>query len=68
MPKLKKHINNEDVALEVIKSFYVKEKELWKFKVMWYNIGKYHAPWCMNIIQNIEIPKEKWKEWETYEY
>jgi len=66
--KLYKHINNTDVAIDIIKKFYVKEKALWKFKVMWWNVGECHDPWPMNITQQIEIPKEVWeKEWKLYE-
>lgn len=66
--KLKKHIKNNDVAIEIIKKFYVKEKDLWKLRVCWWNIGVCHEPWCMNIKENIEIPGPEMKNWKNYEY
>jgi len=62
-PRLYKHVNNTDVALEVIKSFYVKEKSLWKLKVRWYNIV--HRPTSLGIVEKIQIPRDKWRdEWK----
>jgi len=66
---LYKHQANTTVALEVLKKFYVKEKKLYKLKVRWWNIGKCHEPWCMGIVENIEIPRDKWfGEWQLYDY
>lgn len=66
---LYKHRNNTDVALEVLKSFYVKEKNLWKLKIRWWNIGKCHAPWCMQLTEQLEIPREDWRDnWEVYNH
>jgi hypothetical protein len=66
--KLKKHIKNNDVAIEILKSFYVKEKDLWKLRIRWWNIGVCHEPWNMNIIENIQIPGPEMKNWKRYEY
>jgi len=70
--RLYKHINNTDIAFEIIKKFYVVEKELWKFKVMWWNIVGDRVPGrtkeCMRIEQRISIPKDIWqKEWKLYD-
>lgn len=66
--ELYKHLKNNDVAVEVIKSFYVKEKKALKMKVMWWNIGRCHEPWSMNITQRIEIPVDLWiKDWIKYD-
>lgn len=64
---LYKHKDNEDVAFEVLKKFYVKEKQQWKMTVRWWNIGKVHAPWCMGINQKITLSLEVWcKDWQYY--
>jgi hypothetical protein len=65
---LYKHENCTDTAIEILKSFYVKEKQVYKWKVMWYNIGKCHAPWRMNIEQNITIKKSDVSNWKIYKY
>lgn len=49
---------NRDVAFEVHKAFYVKEKKLWKLRVGWWNIGNCHAPWPMGISQRLDITVE----------
>jgi hypothetical protein len=67
MTRMYKHINNTSVAAEILRSFYVKEKGVWKFKVMWWNIGSKHEPWSMGITQRITVTKESWdKEWKRY--
>jgi hypothetical protein len=67
--KLYKHKNNIDVAVQVVKSFYVKEKGLYKMKVNWWNIGVCHAPYDMRITERVQIQKHTWlNEWELYEY
>jgi hypothetical protein len=50
---------NRDVAFEVHKAFYVKEKDLWKLRIGWWNIGNCHAPWPMGIPQNLQITAEQ---------
>jgi hypothetical protein len=65
---LRKHKDNTTVAIEILKSFYVKEKRLMKLKVRWWNIGKCHAPWSMLLEQRIEIPIDLWRDWEHYHW
>ncbi len=65
---LLKHVNNTEVAIEILKSFYVKEKQIFKLKVRWHNIGKCHAPWSMEIVQTIKVKKEDMANWQPYEY
>ena len=66
-PKLYKHINNTDVAIEIIKRFYVREKDVWKFKVMWWNIVPSHPPYCIGETQRITVPAKVWdNEWEVW--
>lgn len=50
-----RHELMRDVGFEVVKSFYVKEKKLYKLKVSWWNIGNCHDGWPMQITQSIEI-------------
>jgi len=62
--RIYKHVNNTDVAIVPIKSFYVKEKELWKLKVRWIYYkkdGQYTKD--MGIDQSITITKEEAKNW-----
>lgn len=65
--RLLKHRNNTDVAIEILKSFYVKEKHLYKLKVRWWRVSKVNPPRSMGFEQKIEIPKDKMSEWEIYE-
>lgn len=57
------------VAIQ-IRHFHKSERRgVFKIRVIWWNIGECHAPWCMNIRQNLEIPIEKWrKEWKIYKW
>lgn len=69
---LRKHKNNTDVAMEIIASFYVKEKDEYSLKVVWWNIVGDRIPnrkaYCMNLTQRIRIPRETYKrDWEYYE-
>lgn len=63
---LYKHVNNTDIAFRPIKTFFVTEKQLFKVKICWYNIGKCHKPWSMDIIETIEIKKEDKLNWKLY--
>jgi len=67
MMGLYKHNNNTDVAVDVLKQFYIKEKDAYSMKVMWWNIGP-HEPYCMHITQRLRIPREVWlRDWASYE-
>jgi hypothetical protein len=57
-----------DVAFEVHKAFYVKEKGLWKLKVGWWNIGRCHAPWPMGIPQRIEVRDDQLSTFQRIAY
>lgn len=65
---LYRHVNNLTVAFQLIKAFYVREKQLWKLKVMWWNVSSRRAPHPINIILRIEIPNERIKEWKTMDF
>jgi hypothetical protein len=62
---LHKHRNNTDVAIEILRGFYVAETRVWKLTVRWWNIGP-HKPFCMGIEERLDIPAEKMAEWEPY--
>ena len=58
-----KHKNNTDVAINIVKSFYVKEKQRYNLKVRWINIGSH--PWQdMNIVQRINIQNKDLLDWK----
>lgn len=62
-----KHVRNTDVAVEVLKRFWIKEKAAWSFRVRWWNIGP-HEPYCMNIEQRLKIDGEIWRrDWRPWE-
>ena len=58
-----RHYLSTDVGFTVGKAFYVPEKDLWKLKISWVNLGICHDPQPMGITQNIEIPGSKLGEW-----
>lgn len=61
--QLYQHLNNTDVAAEVLKCFYIKEREAYSVRIRWWNVGKAHAPWCMNLEERFIISKEAAKSW-----
>jgi hypothetical protein len=59
-----KHINNTDVAICIIKSFYVKERDYYKFKVRWMNVVNPNNVFDTGVQENLKIPRQKFsKEW-----
>lgn len=64
--RLRKHINNTDVAIEILKSFTVPEKEILKLRVAWWNIGECHAPYPLGVEQKVEIKFADWPNWKPY--
>lgn len=68
-PRLWKHIDMRDVAIEIVKDYYIPEKDSYKMRVMWWNIGECHAPWCMVVSQRLTITRRDWEEkWKPYKY
>lgn len=61
-----KHEQMRDVAFAVLERFYIEEKKLWKLTVTWFNIGKCHEPWMMDLTQKITIPADKCSEWKRF--
>jgi len=82
MTQLYKHVNNTDVAVEIIKKIPIPNKNYYKIKVRWWNISKLRQPYCMyietwlqdasikgNIREKRKYSKEKWiNEWELYKF
>jgi hypothetical protein len=61
-----KHPSNRDVAFEIERRFYVKEKGIWKLRVTWWNVGTCHAPWPMGLSQRIELTDQKLLEFKPF--
>lgn len=66
--KLLKHVNNTDVAIEVVRLVSDDATETLSLTVLWWNIGKCHAPYPMGIKQTIFVPIADWHKWEPYEW
>lgn len=64
--QLLKHTNNTDVAIEILRQFYVPEKQVYKLKVCWWNIGNSHKPFSMGIVEKIVINKQDMPNWQVY--
>jgi len=66
--QLMRHINNRDVAIEVLSIFYIKEKDTYDIKVMWYNIGP-HPTFSLGITQRIRVMRDDWRDnWVPYNH
>lgn len=65
------HKNNTDIACEVVKKFYVKEKDLYKFKLSWYRVSRARGKllWPLGVTERHSIPRKTWQEdWELFNY
>lgn len=63
---LRKHINNTDVAMEVIKRFSVTGKDWVDVKCRWWRVStaRNKPLYPMGIIEKHRIPLDKWRtEW-----
>lgn len=62
-PKIQlfKNIHNRDVAFEILEMWPDPDKKFYNLTVCWWNIGRSHAPFCMNIEQKLQIPVDKFK-------
>lgn len=65
--KLYRHRNTTDVAIQVLDRKQ-EENGDWKLRVMWYNIGWCHAPWCMGLTQDVTVHNDRIPEWMEYKY
>jgi hypothetical protein len=60
---LYKHINNTDVAILIVKSFYISKSEYYKLKVKWVNIVN-PANYFGLGEENLKISREDFKNWK----
>lgn len=69
-PGFYKHENNRSVMIEVQKSFYVKEKKLYKVKARWWKYStkvKYYYPINYEF-ERIEIKSADLKNWNKPQF
>jgi len=77
--KLYKHINNKDVAVEILKFMRIPGKDYARIKVKWWNIGPHKSydmliqSWLLdatktgNVRNRGKYPLSKWEsEWKLY--
>jgi hypothetical protein len=63
-----KHVCNTDVAMQVLKSYWIEEKQAWKVKVIWLNITNPKKPFVIDFNpESHYIPKDKVKNWKVYD-
>ena len=66
---LYKHINNKDIAFEIIKRFYIREKDVYSIKMRWYRVRGDRMLWCMGIVERHRIARDIFRrDWECKEY
>jgi hypothetical protein len=58
----------ESVAAEFLKVFQVPGQDRYKIRVRWWNIGKCHEPWNMNITQNFDLTGEQVRKFKPYHF
>jgi hypothetical protein len=61
--KLFKHYNCNDVAIEILKKFYVHEKNGYKLKIRWWNVVNPDNSWDMGCQENLFISQDDLKNW-----
>lgn len=64
--KLLKHPRMTDVAMLVLKSFFVSQRGTYKLKVRWMRIVT-GVPEDLGVQENLEITSEKMKEFKCWE-
>lgn len=62
-----KHVNNTDVAIEVVRFIYISEKLGYKVKVNWLNIVNRDNIYPCDVTEEIFIKKENIKDWIFYD-
>jgi hypothetical protein len=67
--KLYKHVNNTDIAFELVKKYYIPEKDAYSIKVRWYRVRGIRVLWYFGIEERICIPRNIFrKNWEEVDY
>lgn len=65
--KLYKHWNNTDVAMCVLKKYYIRQKHVYKLKVLWFNIVNPNNIYSTGVRENITIDATTFnKNWSFY--
>lgn len=57
---------SNDIAMQVWQSHYNKKTDCYELKVSWWNIGRSHEPFEMGVTQDLNIAREKYKQWVPY--
>ena len=71
-PGVYKHTNNTDVAMRVVKSYFITEKNGWKVKVNWINIVNPANPFVITdsigpLQETHLITREQAKDWKPFD-
>lgn len=62
-----KHIAFKDVAVEVLKKYYIKEKDMYSIKIRWWNVCPSHRPRNMGFVQRIKVDRKTWlRDWKYW--
>jgi len=56
-----------DTAIEILNWFYVREKGVWKLKVMWWRKGGVNPPQPMGFTQKMTVTRDKMLEFTPYD-
>ena len=65
-PDTYKHILNTDVAMKVVKSYYIPEKNGWKLRVIWLNVVNPSNVFPLNIQPDkVFLNREDLKNWKV---
>lgn len=59
---LYKHRNCTDVAVEVLKKYYIPEKDAYALKVLWVRVStpRNKVLWSLGITQRLKISRQEW--------
>ena len=60
-----RHPNNTTICMEVLKSFYIKEKDAYSMRIMWWKWSpKRGVVYTLGIAERVKWSRDKCKEWE----
>lgn len=62
MVMLRKHVNNTDVAAEVVKCFFVAKKREYSVRFRWWNIVRPHAAFDLRVESRHRISVDDWEQ------